>query len=213
MAFTLPPLVGFCRVADRAVFLDARADHYWLLGHEHARVVERAIEGAPLDELETKIIQTLALAGLVANNGKPAVPAVVPAPVDTSLLDDIRPAPVATAVAGLDFIRAVRRLRKQGLESSLRRLWHVRAASFQATGGASDNPIAGAAGLRLLVSATGRCLPLSLALATRCRSEDVRLVFGVKLDPFAAHAWVQRGSTVLNDEVHVVRQFTPVLAI
>jgi hypothetical protein len=38
-----------------------------------------------------------------------------------------------------------------------------------------------------------------------------RWIFGVKLEPFAAHCWVQSGDTVLNDTVEVVRQYTPIL--
>ena len=36
-------------------------------------------------------------------------------------------------------------------------------------------------------------------------------VFGVKLEPFGAHCWVQNEDTVLNDTVEVVRQYTPIL--
>jgi hypothetical protein len=140
-------------------------------------------------------------------------PATLPPPVDASLLEDARPRPAATAIAWLDFAMAARYLRRHGLEAALRRLSQARDASRRTTRNVEARHVAGAAGLRLLVSATGHCLPLSLALATRCATDDVRLVFGVKLDPFAAHAWVQRDRIVLNDEVHVVRQFTPVLAV
>jgi hypothetical protein len=38
-------------------------------------------------------------------------------------------------------------------------------------------------------------------------------VFGVKTDPFAAHSWVQAGSTVLNDNVNHVREYTPIMYV
>ncbi len=38
-------------------------------------------------------------------------------------------------------------------------------------------------------------------------------VFGVRMNPFAAHSWVQEGSIVLNDDVDHVRTFTPILTI
>lgn len=213
MAFTLPPLVGFCGVAGRAVFLDARTDRYWLLGQEHARIVERAMEGAPLGAAEAGAVEVLVQAGLLVGEGPVADTATLPPPVDASLLDDARPSLAATVIAWLDFSMAARHLRRHGLEAALRRLSQARDASRRTTCNVEERHVAGSAGLRLLVSATGRCLPLSLALATRCATDNVRLVFGVKLDPFAAHAWVQRDSIVLNDEVHVVRQFTPVLAV
>lgn len=38
-------------------------------------------------------------------------------------------------------------------------------------------------------------------------------IFGVKLEPFGAHCWVQSGDTVLNDAAEVVRQYTPILVV
>jgi hypothetical protein len=36
-------------------------------------------------------------------------------------------------------------------------------------------------------------------------------IFGVKLEPFGAHCWVQSGDVVLNDTVEVIGQYTPIL--
>lgn len=58
------------------------------------------------------------------------------------------------------------------------------------------------------------CLARSLGfrmLAFR-RGYRPTLVIGVKLDPFAAHCWVQTGTRVDNDSVERVRHFTPILA-
>lgn len=38
-------------------------------------------------------------------------------------------------------------------------------------------------------------------------------IFGVKIQPFAAHSWVQYRSTVLNDSVHNVETFAPLLVV
>jgi hypothetical protein len=64
-----------------------------------------------------------------------------------------------------------------------------------------------------LWSAQNRCLPRSLALASALRSAGgaARLVIGVRLNPFAAHAWVQDGTIVLNDTLDHVLLFTPIL--
>jgi hypothetical protein len=64
-----------------------------------------------------------------------------------------------------------------------------------------------------LWSAENKCLPRSLALANALRSAGgaARLVIGVRLNPFAAHAWVQDGTIVLNDTVDHVLLFTPIL--
>ena len=38
-------------------------------------------------------------------------------------------------------------------------------------------------------------------------------VLGVKMDPFAAHAWVQQGSMVLTDPIAHVKTFTPIMSV
>jgi hypothetical protein len=43
--------------------------------------------------------------------------------------------------------------------------------------------------------------------------ERATLVFGVKLDPFAAHCWVQTDGILLNDHAEHVERFTPVRAV
>ena len=59
------------------------------------------------------------------------------------------------------------------------------------------------------------CLTDSLALASFLsrRSVSWQLVFGVKLDPFAAHCWLQDDGAVLNDAADSVSTFTPILVI
>jgi hypothetical protein len=59
------------------------------------------------------------------------------------------------------------------------------------------------------------CLPDSLTLMQFLawhRTEGT-LVFGVKLDPFAAHCWVQAGDVVLNDRLDRVQRFAPVRTV
>jgi hypothetical protein len=59
------------------------------------------------------------------------------------------------------------------------------------------------------------CLFDSLALVEFLARYGVfpQWVFGVKLEPFGAHCWVQDGSTILNDTVEYVRKFTPIMVI
>lgn len=65
------------------------------------------------------------------------------------------------------------------------------------------------------VSSRDRCLARSLALRLLARTKglDVQLVVGVRTEPFAAHCWVERDGCVLNDELDVVAQFTPLLSV
>ena len=65
---------------------------------------------------------------------------------------------------------------------------------------------------RPLVPFKANCLLDSLALLSWLGSarRGSMLVFGVKLDPFAAHCWVQTGGLLLNDRVDNVERFGPV---
>jgi hypothetical protein len=38
-------------------------------------------------------------------------------------------------------------------------------------------------------------------------------VYGVRLNPFAAHCWVQDSGVVLNDVVENVREYTPLMVV
>lgn len=59
------------------------------------------------------------------------------------------------------------------------------------------------------------CLRDSLTYIEFCSYYGIypTLVFGVKMAPFAAHAWVQEGAAVLNDSLMNVRRFAPILAV
>lgn len=65
-----------------------------------------------------------------------------------------------------------------------------------------------------LFGAKDQCLSQSLLIRRqmqRC-GYGAALVFGVRLLPFQAHCWLQRGVTVLDDHHEHVAQFTPVFA-
>jgi hypothetical protein len=59
------------------------------------------------------------------------------------------------------------------------------------------------------------CLRNSLTLLEFLAKYDVypKCIFGVKMKPFAAHAWVQQGAVVFTDPVEHVRTFTPIMAV
>jgi hypothetical protein len=66
-----------------------------------------------------------------------------------------------------------------------------------------------------LLSASGRCLLVSIALMQDLLRRGViaELVIGVRSTPFAAHAWVQQGELLLNDRLDVVRAYTPLMML
>lgn len=202
-------MLGFCLVDDRAIVLDARADRYWMLAPTPSAALARTASGEQRDG-DAEILATLVDQGLVqaGDEGGALAPCAID-PVEESQLDLEPVSPgFRTPLAASAYVAARLRLRFRGLEAALLHLARMRRRHSTAH---ADRTIAAFARLRLWVSPDGRCLPLSIALATRCAAEEIRLVFGVRLNPFGAHAWVQRGNRVLNDEVHVVRQFTPIL--
>lgn len=213
MRLFLPPLVGFCLVGDSVIFLDARSDRYWMLPAAMSQALNRMCAGEDLAGDEAEPLLGLVRVGLLdSTKGGPLVPCELPR-ARTSRLDLIDTTPKSSMMtAGLCFAASTWRIRRRGLGCELARL--QRRQEREAGTARDVDCHAGAfARLRLLVSPTGHCLPLSLALARRCASADVRLVFGVQLAPFAAHAWVQRDTEVLNDELHVVHAFMPILVI
>jgi hypothetical protein len=62
---------------------------------------------------------------------------------------------------------------------------------------------------------TGDCLVQSLAMmrALHRQHSTATLVFGVTLDPFRAHSWVQHADCVLNDEADAVAPYRPILTL
>lgn len=213
MRLFLPPLVGFCSIGDSVIVLDARSDRYWMLPTAVSQALNRHCAGAELAGDEAAPLLALVRFGLLQSaKGEPLVPCQLPR-ARTSRLEVIDTTPgSSTMIAGLCFAASTWRIRRRGLGCELGQLQRRR-ERWSGTARHVDRHAGAFARLRLLVSPTGHCLPLSLALAQRCASADVRLVFGVQLNPFAAHAWVQRDTEVLNDELHVVHAFKPVLVI
>lgn len=53
----------------------------------------------------------------------------------------------------------------------------------------------------------------ALCLFLRRHGHDARLVFGVRLRPFAAHCWAQLADAAIIETPEDLRQYTPILAI
>ena len=68
---------------------------------------------------------------------------------------------------------------------------------------------------RKLVPMAPHCLLDSLALTAWLGRRGIAstLVFGVKLDPFAAHCWVQSGPLLLTDRCEEIERFVPVRVV
>lgn len=69
--------------------------------------------------------------------------------------------------------------------------------------------------VRLYIPVGMRCLVDSVAMARflRRRSLHTHVVFGVAVDPFSAHCWVQAGDLVLNDTLGNVTSHIPIRVV
>ncbi len=64
-------------------------------------------------------------------------------------------------------------------------------------------------------SAEDACLRNSLTMLEFLAKYGIypTCVFGVKMEPFAAHAWLQHGPVVLTDPVEHIKTFTPIMLV
>lgn len=214
----LQPHVSFAIVEERAVFLDLRRDRYFTLEAESARAFAR-LRGNPLAPLDRGTSERLLATGLFTTARGPGQFAAVEAPRAAGMLRYDMRAPVhfgELAGTWLALGRARRALRSTPLETIIGKCRQCHAVG--ATRRLREDTLALAGRFRrarALVPIKPGCLQDSLALSDWLarRGAFPSLIFGVKLNPFAAHCWVQFGQTVLNDAPDIVEAFTPILKV
>jgi hypothetical protein len=113
---------------------------------------------------------------------------------------------------------AVLQLRRQPLSVIARQVARKGEAAARCPAGPAERlpAIASAfATSSLVLREADRCLPRALAAHAACCREGIpsKLVLGVQLDPFRAHAWVQLGTKVLVGDYEQVRLFTPIAVL
>jgi hypothetical protein len=220
MAYRLRPRLSACVIAEQAIFLDTERDRYFSLGGAaaHAIVALQASEAPPPEG-----IAQLKRAGLLEETdaaSSAASTAIRPAAPLHSLVEEAAPPwRLAGALAvTLSLARATRALKHRPLQEILDRL-SARRAALAST---KDHPTQDRGDLvraflaaRRLAPIAPRCLPDSLALLDQLarRGLGADLVFGVKLNPFSAHCWLQADDIVLNDAVDHVTLHTPILVV
>ncbi len=220
MAYTLKPGISFCHVAGRTIFLDLRADRYFCLASDAERSFGRLAAASSRAE-DMRILEGLTHQGILraGDTGSVLQPCPAVTEVRASLLDaaPMPVRPLQTLLAGMALLRAPLRLRLFGLHAAIARV-QARKARLMSIGSERETLARAAAAfaqLRAIATTHDQCLPRSLAVAERLLAAGVQaeLVLAVKLQPFAAHAWVQWHDLVVNDRVDAVRDFTPILVV
>lgn len=201
-----------CVVGEQVVFLDLAADRYFLAS---PRLGKAFLDWAAAPSNQPADI--LFDCGIIDVRSEPVSNASRSSTANSSMLDDPRMRPSLGKIA-----RAVRFQLSTDLALRTRPLHQVVASITQRKAHLSSSPlpiteiapdISGFRASEMLFTSDRKCLRRSLALAALLSNRRflVDVVFGVRLRPFEAHCWVQRGPVLVNDRVEDVRLYTPIL--
>ena len=221
MPYQLCEHISFCWANDRAVFLDLRRDRYFCLSAD-AEAIFRALteadgEAAPGVErlIPIGIVEPTFTAGL-------SIPQACAPRASGSLTD--RPSksvafgPLTVAEITWRLHRARMRLKRQPLKdvlTHLRRVKLARSPVQPSSGGPCEHLARQFNAVRRQTPFAASCLPDALAMLDLLAARRIypTLILGVRLDPFAAHCWVQSGDIVLNDTLDSTIAHTPILIV
>ncbi|HEX3423755.1 MAG TPA: lasso peptide biosynthesis B2 protein [Sphingomicrobium sp.] len=206
-----PVPISFGIVNGTPVFMDIARDCYFRLEHD-----EECAFLASLKKIEQPFQPIVH--GFVRSSERHEwrlQPICLPPPATCALPSGAESPKISKVLSVARLLLAVRRaLRTLPIAAILSPL------SRPASGNLSTDfdPIASASefrNARRLVPISGNCLSESLGLIRWLAEHGggATLVFGVKLDPFAAHCWIESRDTVLNDHPERVGRFTRVRTI
>ena len=212
----LSPDVSFCRIRGAAIFLDLGRDRYFRLSAGAAAALERAASrpDVPLSGHEAdRLLRT----GLFEPSSE--LHAIGPAetgPIERSLAEEedrASPSWLLLPAVLAELARTGRAIRRGRLPLLVDEHRRAKLLPCCASKTATEQMAKRFLAVRRLVPVRPNCLLDSLALVRflRARSASADLVFGVKLEPFGAHCWVQSDDTILNDSIDTASDFTPVL--
>jgi hypothetical protein len=222
-ALRLTDGVHVCKTAGTFVILDLTKDRYLALAPPEAEAL-RAVFASPASHADAPDpLRPLFDRGVLTrspSHGRPLEVLARPRPA-LSLLDGLDPAAGRPTVRRLwGVLTAVgaarRRLRRRPIGETVEQVRARRpVAKGEVDRAALSEETAAFHRLRPLHPADRRCLLDSLALLTYLarRGLHPRWTFGVRLDPWKAHCWVEHDGMVLNDTLEEVAQFTPILTV
>jgi hypothetical protein len=226
MSWRLRKGLSCCEVDDRLVFLDLEADRYFQLPAHLDTALLAALRGdarqdAEIDSLVAKRIL------IRSPNPPPSSPTTSIAPPSRSAVEQRTSAPDFDPITALEVVAitlsTLLQLKTRRLDRLIESLVaHRERMTMGSLSNASPHDmeqlLASAAMFRkarACVPVEPCCLPDSIALVRFLarRRLPAAIVFGVALDPFAAHCWVQTGDWVLNDTVGNVMAHTPIRSV
>lgn len=223
MAYRLRDGVSFCQVDGCLVFLDLDADRYFRLSPHLERTLRSLLkgDGSPEEDAHELVRRNVLTFLPDRETRRPSKTIEVPT---RSLLESTSGPARSSASVTLEVLGVVAwtqlMLKSRRLDSIIQRTSAFRQRSTAGPPSTVDEPPSQRLReathqfmrSRLSVPIETCCLLDSLALVSFLarRGLPANLVFGVALDPFAAHCWVQAGTWVLNDTLGNVVAHTPI---
>jgi len=212
----------FCIANHRVALLDLKADRYFCLPLTADIAFQKLASGQHMDGADLEALEPFVRNGLlqdgpdgVTEPRRPPLVAPISSAVDAvSSHGGILPMVEAVAIR----LRASKSLKRRSLHAVITDIRQRKATSASETRLSYDMigpSLAAFLQTRRLMPTHDRCLPWSIAMADylsrrRCFPD---LVIGVKMKPFAAHAWVQLEGRVLSDRLDEVLPYTPILVV
>ncbi|EJU14968.1 hypothetical protein LH128_01002 [Sphingomonas sp. LH128] len=213
----------WCICADRAVFLDIEQDQYFTLPHALQGAFQSWAAGGDPGEAA---LQRLLRCNILASGPGECDPhplSLVPIRRDYGARTGSSSAPTArgnlleVARAALAQHRAETALRRFPLAQVLADLPKAPSRLASLSRDVVDGQRIGAAFATTaqMMRSADKCLPRALAAWRLCVRRGLRpvLAFGVRMDPFAAHCWIQLGDAVVVGDLEQVRLFTPIMSV
>lgn len=220
--YFLPPHVHCCRRGTAFVFLDLKQDDYSMVAGPAADTLSALLAGA--STIETAQLRELEQAGLLVRDpvaGRPIVVTETDLALEP-LLDLDTTAVSARPIDYWNFMLACTtaklRLRWQRIDKTISAVAERKAR--QDDGRQQDlerarHLTAVFQQLRSLFPADRLCLFDSLALLEFLARYDIfpTWVFGVRLEPWGAHCWIQQGPVAFNEDIEQTASYTPIMAV
>ena len=210
-----------CDPGGSLVFLDVSGDRYFALADKEREVCLRLVADMPRLPRDSEIIDGLIEASVILRADGDARPCLCEeiSCDATALADDrIARVPFLAVVAALIRIyAAVVELKVRSLDGVFASIDAAKRRCAEANPKAADASAIAAAFAKAdrYISPLDLCLPRSIALARTMIAAGIapNFVLGVKLRPFEAHCWVQRGNTLVGDDLGAIVPFTPILVL
>ncbi|MFX4086787.1 MULTISPECIES: lasso peptide biosynthesis B2 protein [Sphingobium] len=217
----------FCTVEGRTIFLDEDTSRYFCipedLDHSFQMMImagENFGDNSAADFIADLITLEILQVEYPGTKGLERHSPVVAEPTDDLGPRSVHPTPVIEIMAAVFERLRSKRIAAHRDIADVRRLIeqerlqfaHRRSASIPATRVAI---VAAFEVSDFLFGRNDRCLPRAIALIRRSLrgGYNPSLVIGVRVNPFAAHCWVQQGSTVIGDSIDVARIYTPICTL